>query len=157
MHYSHQLVDNRCLFTGVSIDSEKRGEHVIPRWMVRDYGLKGARVELGSKGAFTKVAQFTAPAVKEANGEFAKLEDRIKRDQAAVSDDEMHLWLMKLMSGMLWDHCRLATNVRPPECAVTLRQSRRRNTRAMFPRWFSRMEAGRVSSKEKLGSPSKLS
>jgi hypothetical protein len=108
VHYLHQLVDNRCLFTGVSIDSKKRGEHVIPRWMVRDYSLRGVSVELGSKGASAKVAQFTAPAVDEENSEFGKLEDRIKRDQAAVSDDEMHLWLMKLMSGMLWNHCRLA-------------------------------------------------
>src|ERR1700674_5317858 len=118
IHYSHKPVSDRCLFTGVSIDAGKRGEHVIPRWMVRDYELMGVTVELGSKQASAKVSEFTAPAVKEENHEFGKLENRIKEDQSAVSDNELHLWLMKVMSGMLWNHCRLAANARHPKAPL---------------------------------------
>lgn len=113
--YTHRPMQNRCLFTGAGMVGNRRGEHVIPRWMVRDHGIGDGEVELGSGAAAAAVGQFTAPALPEANQAFGKLENRIKEDQAAVGDDEMHLWLMKIMAGMLWNHCRLAANSRHPK------------------------------------------
>ncbi|UPG92176.1 hypothetical protein L2Y96_10535 [Luteibacter aegosomaticola] len=110
-HYAHTNdVHRRCLFTGVHVPGTKRGEHVIPRWLVKDYALHNSDVQVGEPEALARIHEFTAPADAEANGAFGKLEQRIKENRADVSDDELYLWLLKLSSGMLWNHRRLAGN-----------------------------------------------
>lgn len=114
INYKHATWRSRCIFTGSYLDNTKRGEHVIPRWLIKDYEMKGANVELGSKRATAQIREFTAPAEEESNNLFGELENRIKLDQTSVHDDELHLWLMKMSCGLLWNHCRLAQNSQHP-------------------------------------------
>jgi hypothetical protein len=111
-------VRRRCLFTGVDVPGTKRGEHVIPRWLVKDHALQDGGVQLGQPEALARILEFTAPADAVANQTFGALEQRIKENQADVSDDELYLWLLKLSSGMLWNHRRLAENARHPRAPV---------------------------------------
>ena len=120
VNYAHRPWHNRCIFTGATIENNKRGEHVLPRWLVKDYKLKGTSLEFGSKQAIAQISEFTAPALEDANNLFGELENRIKQNQTAVSDDELHLWLMKISSGLLWNHCRLAQNNRHPKAPVPI-------------------------------------
>jgi hypothetical protein len=114
-HYIHtDDVQRRCLFTGVDVPGAKRGEHVIPRWLIKDYALQEGGVQLGQPEALARILDFTAPADVVANQAFGVLEHRIKENQAGVSDDELYLWLLKLSSGMLWNHRRLAENAQHP-------------------------------------------
>lgn len=111
-------VRRRCLFTGVDVLGAKRGEHVIPRWLVKDHALQDSGIQLGQPEALARVLEFTAPADAVANQTFGTLEQRIKENQANVSDDELYLWLLKLSSGMLWNHRRLAENAQHPRAPV---------------------------------------
>ncbi|MCD9096514.1 hypothetical protein [Luteimonas fraxinea] len=108
-------VRRRCLFTGVDVPGKKRGEHVIPRWLVKDYALQDGGIQLGEPEALARILEFTAPADGVANQCFGLLEQRIKEDQENFSDDELYLWLLKLSSGMLWNHRRLAENAKHPQ------------------------------------------
>jgi hypothetical protein len=118
-HYIHtDDVRRRCLFTGVDVPGTKRGEHVIPRWLVKDHALQDGGVQLGQPEALARILEFTAPADAVANQTFGTLEQRIKENQADVSDDELYLWLLKLSSGMLWNHRRLAENAHHPRAPI---------------------------------------
>jgi hypothetical protein len=71
-------------------------------------------VEVGEPEALAQASEFTAPADAEANQTFGRLEQRIKENQGSVSDNDLYLWLLKLSSGMLWNHRRLAKNSSTP-------------------------------------------
>lgn len=117
--YIHKPWRNRCIFTGTYLNNQ-RGEHVLPRWLVKEYDMNRSFVKLGSDKAIAKVREFKAPACQVANNQFGKLEERIKQNQEDVSDDELHLWLMKVASGMLWNHVNLAQNIGHPNAPIQI-------------------------------------
>ncbi len=104
--------NDRCLFTGVPIAGKKKGEHVIPRWLIEDYGLKAQRIEMGDAARQAAMKEFRSPADPVANGKFGPLEDKIKRGVASI--DELHLWQKKISAGMVLNHWRMARNDRHP-------------------------------------------
>ncbi|WP_412527435.1 hypothetical protein [Burkholderia lata] len=104
--------NDRCLFTGVPIEGKKKGEHVIPRWLIEDYGLQGQRIEMGDAAHQAAMREFRSPADRVANGAFGKLEEKIKLGRASI--DELHLWQKKISAGMVLNHWRMARNVRHP-------------------------------------------
>lgn len=104
--------NDRCLFTGVPITGKKKGEHVIPRWLIEDYGLQGQRIEMGDAARQAAMKEFRSPADRDANGAFGKLEEKIKLGRASI--DELHLWQKKISAGMVLNHWRMARNVRHP-------------------------------------------
>lgn len=109
--YSNLDLESACLFTGVPVRN-KRGEHVIPRWMRRQYELDRGSVEMGDMNLLASVMQFRAPAEGQANQLFGRLEQRVKSGQA--TREEMHLWCKKLSVGMIWNHYRLSCNSQHP-------------------------------------------
>ncbi|MCA8253101.1 hypothetical protein LGM89_07490 [Burkholderia sp. AU31624] len=104
--------NDRCLFTGAPIEGKKKGEHVIPRWLIADYGLQNQRIEMGDAVHQATMKDFRSPADPVANGKFGDLENKIKCGLASI--DELHLWQKKISTGMALNHWRMARNVRHP-------------------------------------------
>lgn len=104
--------DKMCLFTGQPVELTRRGEHVLPRWLIDDYELNHRRIEIGWPGSPAAIKEFRSRADPEANGTFGVLEDLVKRGQASV--DQLHLWQKKISTGMTLCHWRLAQNARHP-------------------------------------------
>lgn len=103
--------DTRCIFTGVPV-KKKRGEHVIPRWLIADNNLHDRNFEMGESHCLAAMKVFRAPAEPNANGEFGKLENRVKLGKA--TRDELHLWQKKISVGMALNHWHLSQNDRHP-------------------------------------------
>lgn len=108
-------LESACIFTGVPV-KKKDGEHVIPNWLRKQYGLHHQPVEMGQTERFAKVLTFRAPADPDANRDFGKIEDKVQRQSASL--DELHLWSKKISVGMIWNHWRLAKNDRHPHAPV---------------------------------------
>ncbi|AOI75252.1 hypothetical protein WS54_02640 [Burkholderia sp. NRF60-BP8] len=108
--------NDRCLFTGVPIEGKKKGEHVIPRWLIEDYGLQAQRIEMGDTTRQAAMKEFRSPADPVANGKFGALEDKVKRGLASI--DELHLWQKKISAGMVLNHWRMARNVCHPGAPI---------------------------------------
>lgn len=102
---------DRCLFTGVPV-RKRKGEHVIPRWLISDYGMQDRKFEMGGPRHLAAMREFRAPAVVDANNKFGALENRVKLGQA--TRDELHLWQKKISVGMVLNHWRLSRNTHHP-------------------------------------------
>lgn len=104
-----------CIFTGVQV-TKQDGEHVLPKWMRNAYNLHQQPIEMGQTERFAKVHTFRAPAEPVANGDFGKVEARVKQQDASL--DELHLWSKKISVGMIWNHWRLSGNSRHPHAPL---------------------------------------
>lgn len=106
-----------CIFTGAPV-GKRNGEHVIPRWMLNDYHLKNADVELSQTGKTCSPLEFRAPATSHANMEFGKLENKVKLGTA--TKDEIHIWSRKISVGIMLNHHRMSLNFQHPQSPVTI-------------------------------------
>ena len=105
--------DEMCLFTGAPVKRTRRGEHVIPRWLIDDYELNRKRIEMGWPGSLADIKQFRTRAHPTANGTFSDLESRVKLAEASL--DHLHLWQKKISVGMMLCHWRMAQNKHHPQ------------------------------------------
>ena len=110
--FEREDFDEMCLFTGAPVKKTRKGEHVIPRWLIDDYELTSRKIEMGRPGSLAQIRQFRSRADPVANGAFGDLENRVKLGQA--TPDELHLWQKKISAGMVLNHWRLAQNERHP-------------------------------------------
>lgn len=128
-----------CLFTGTTLPKHK-GEHVIPRWLQREYDLSHRGIEMGMTSRLASVMQFRAPADPEANRLFGQVEEKIKLGSATM--DEIHLWSKKLSVGMIWNHYRLAMNASHPHAPTMFDPRLLRIVLMDFHREFAQYKAG---------------
>ena len=106
--FEREDFDEMCLFTGAKVERTKQGEHVIPRWLIKEYELNRQRIEMGWPGSLADIKQFRARADPTANGTFGDLESRVKQGETSL--DHLHLWQKKISVGMMLCHWRMAQN-----------------------------------------------
>lgn len=141
-----------CIFTGERVD-KKKGEHVIPRWMLKDYQLKSAHVEMAQNDKTSSPLEFQAPATTEANGLFGNLENKVK--QGSATKDEIHIWSRKISVGVMLNHHRMSLNVQHPQCPVAVDERCLRGVLQHFHSDFKSWKSGAYS-RNGIGSVIKL-
>jgi hypothetical protein len=109
--YKKLKLFNSCIFTGEEV-KKRRGEHVIPKWMIKEYSLHQGRMEMAQNDKFSNITEFRAPAKKEANSKFGEIENKIKHNTA--SKEELLLWGMKVSLGIMINHHRMSLNINHP-------------------------------------------
>lgn len=105
---------DRCLFTGQPVVGRNRsGEHVLPRWMFKLYGIDRRRIRMADRQALVLGRHARAPANTEPNNLFGTLENKVR--QGLATKDEYHLWAEKVHCGLFLAHFRLSLKKAHPQ------------------------------------------
>jgi hypothetical protein len=113
---SHDFGPDRCFLCAAPLDDESRSEeHVFPKWLQKQFGIRDQRIDLLNRVPVT-YRKLTIPCCKTCNnGPLSDLERRVRRHLAAPPRElgkeertDLFLWVSKILYGLLYRQTTMA-------------------------------------------------
>jgi len=119
---NHKYDSSHCFLCGVKlIPSNKTKEHVIPKWLLKQYDLYDQNYILYN-GSTIRYRHLTIPCCKKCNSKYLKsLEDKVKEFHdggfekfASIDKETLFYWLGKIYYGLIYRDLSLKNKLSDP-------------------------------------------